>query len=154
VVVGSKRRPSACGGGQETRDVGASMAGCEDGRLGTRGVADKQGPRTSEGAQQMGGQLLTGRFHGAASEGERERRKRVQARASADRRGPPVRDNGRAGLGQMGWLGRIDFFFFSRISNGFSILFSLGFSIQIQTNFQIQTNSNMCNNSNNILSSA
>jgi hypothetical protein len=58
------------------------------------------------------------------------------------------------GLGQMGWLGRIGFLFFSRISNGFSILFSLVFSIHFQTMFQIQTNANMCNNSNNILSSA
>jgi hypothetical protein len=34
----------------ETRDMGASMAGCEGGRLGTRGVADMRGPQTSEGA--------------------------------------------------------------------------------------------------------
>jgi hypothetical protein len=56
----------------------------------------------------------------------------------------------RAGLGLVGWLGPKWLFLFSRISNCFSISFSLGFSIQIQTKFQIQTNSNMCNNSKNI----
>jgi hypothetical protein len=55
------------------RYVGAHMAGCEGGRLGTRGVADRRGPRTSEGAQQTGGQLLTGRSHRAASESGHDR---------------------------------------------------------------------------------
>jgi hypothetical protein len=34
--AGSKRRPGACGGGRETRDVGASAVGCESERLGKR----------------------------------------------------------------------------------------------------------------------
>jgi hypothetical protein len=38
-----------------------------------RGVADRRGPRTSEGEQQTGGQLLTGRSHRAASESGQER---------------------------------------------------------------------------------
>jgi hypothetical protein len=63
VGVGSKRRPGACGGGRETHDMGASMAGCEGRRLGTRGVADRRGLRTSKGAQRTCGQLLTGRSH-------------------------------------------------------------------------------------------
>jgi hypothetical protein len=41
VGVGSKRRSGACRGGRETCDVSASMAGCEGGRLGTRGVANR-----------------------------------------------------------------------------------------------------------------
>jgi hypothetical protein len=32
--AGSKRRLSACGGGRETHDVGASVARCEGERLG------------------------------------------------------------------------------------------------------------------------
>jgi hypothetical protein len=52
-----------CRGGRETRDVGASMVKCAGGRLGTRGVADRRGLRTSEGGTAMGGQLLTGRPH-------------------------------------------------------------------------------------------
>jgi hypothetical protein len=46
----AKRRSGACGGGWETRVVGASMAECMGGRLGTRGAADRLGPRTSKGA--------------------------------------------------------------------------------------------------------
>jgi hypothetical protein len=34
--AGLKRRPGVCGGGRETRDVGASAAGCEVERLGKR----------------------------------------------------------------------------------------------------------------------
>jgi hypothetical protein len=34
--AGSKRRSGACGGGWETRDVGASVAGCEGEGLGKR----------------------------------------------------------------------------------------------------------------------
>jgi hypothetical protein len=49
----AKRRPGACGGGREMRDVGASMVECAGERLGTRGVADRRGSRTSEGAQQQ-----------------------------------------------------------------------------------------------------
>jgi hypothetical protein len=62
----------------------------------------------------------------------------------------------RARASWAGWavLGRNEFFYFQRISNAFSILFSLGFSIQIQTKFQIQTKSNMCINSKRILGSA
>jgi hypothetical protein len=48
----TKRRSGACRGGRETSDVGASMVECSGGRLGTRGVADRRGPRNSEGAQQ------------------------------------------------------------------------------------------------------
>jgi hypothetical protein len=36
--AGSKRRSGACGGDRETRDVDASTAGCEGGRLGKRRV--------------------------------------------------------------------------------------------------------------------
>jgi hypothetical protein len=50
--AGSKRRSGACGGGRETRDVGASTAGCEGGRLGKR-------------------KGLTGGFHGPARENSR-----------------------------------------------------------------------------------
>jgi hypothetical protein len=50
--AGAKRRLSVCEGGGETRVVGASMAECAGGRLGMRGVADRRGPRTSEGAHQ------------------------------------------------------------------------------------------------------
>jgi hypothetical protein len=50
--AGVKRRSGACGCGWETRVVGASKAECAGGRLGMRDVADRQGPRTSEGAQQ------------------------------------------------------------------------------------------------------
>jgi hypothetical protein len=97
---------------------GCVHGGCEGGRLGTRGVADRRGSRTSEGAQRTGGQLLTGRSHRAASESGhergridtdrppppgsergRERRKRARVRAGADRRGPRVKDGGRAGVG-------------------------------------------------------
>jgi hypothetical protein len=39
-AAGSKRRPGACGGGREMRDVGASATGCEGKRLGKqRGLA-------------------------------------------------------------------------------------------------------------------
>jgi hypothetical protein len=51
--------------------------------------------------------------------------------------------------GERADLGRIGVFLFPRISNCFSISFSLG-AIQIQTKIQIQTNSYMCNNSKNI----
>jgi hypothetical protein len=50
--AGTKRKSGACGGGRETCIVGASMAERARGRLGTRGVANRWGPRTSEGAQQ------------------------------------------------------------------------------------------------------
>jgi hypothetical protein len=61
--------------------------------------------------------------------------------------------SGAAGARGWAWwagLGRIGFFYFPRISNCFSISFSLGFSFQIQFKFQIQSNSYMCNNSKNI----
>jgi hypothetical protein len=73
VGVGSKRRSGAFGGDQETCYLGAPMAGCEGRRLGTRGVADRRGRWTSEGAQQTSGQLLTGRSHRASSESGHER---------------------------------------------------------------------------------
>jgi hypothetical protein len=121
-------------------------------------VADRRGPRTNEGAQRTGGQLLIGRSHRATSESGHER-----GRIGADRLAPPGNERGRERGGRErghargarpdGLVGPNWLFFFG-ISNGFSILFSLGFSIQIQTKFQIQTNSNMCTNSKNILSSA
>jgi hypothetical protein len=77
---------------------------------------------------------------------ERER-ERTWARAGADRRGPPIRGCGRGGWAYWAGLDRKEIFHFPRISNVFSILFSLGFSIQIQTK------SNMCINSKNILGS-
>jgi hypothetical protein len=62
-----------------------------------------------------------------------------------------VRLSGRAGA-QAGPAGlfwaEMSFFYFQRISNAISILFSLGFSIQIQTK------SNMCISSKSILGSA
>ena len=62
-----------------------------------------------------------------ASEGGRAR-----GRTVADRRGPPVRWRGRAGVrpswADLGRLGCFPFFFFSRFSNFFSISFSIGFS--------------------------
>jgi hypothetical protein len=90
VGMGSKRRSGACGGGREMCDVDASMAGCACGRLGTRGVTDRWGPRISEGAQQTGGQLLTGRSHRAASKSGHERK-----RIGADRAAPPGSERGR-----------------------------------------------------------
>ena len=54
--AGTKRRSGACGGGRETRDVGASMAECAGGRLGTRGVADRRGPWAKRENSPMGGQ--------------------------------------------------------------------------------------------------
>jgi hypothetical protein len=53
--------------------VGASTMESVDGRLGTRGVADRRGLWNSEGEQQTGGQLLTGRSHRAMSESGHER---------------------------------------------------------------------------------
>jgi hypothetical protein len=84
----------------------------------------------------------TSRPRWAAS--ERERRSSEQT--GADRRGPPVRGDRRAGTrgagpGGLAWA---EMAFPFLISNCFSISFSLGFSIQIQTN------SNMRNNSKNI----
>jgi hypothetical protein len=90
VGVGSKRRPGSCEGGREKRDVGASMEGCEGGSLGTKGVADGWGPRTSEGAQRTGSQLLTGRSHRAASESGHE-----CGRIGADKLAPPGSEGGR-----------------------------------------------------------
>jgi hypothetical protein len=85
---------------------------------------------------------------------EREKASELTGR-SADKTGPHGGESGegerraRARAAGLDWadLDRIRVFFFPRISNCFSTLFSLAFSIQIQTKFQIQTNSNMCNNS-------
>jgi hypothetical protein len=116
-------------GGREVRDEGPDS-------WGPRG-RDREDERVCEG-------IGADRPAPQSSERERER-----ARVGyVDRRGPPV------SAGWANWLGPNGFSLFPRISNGFSILFSLGFSIQIQIKFQIQTKSNLCNNSKNIWSSA
>jgi hypothetical protein len=84
--------------------------------------------------------------------GERERT-RGRSQAGSACQGGLARGRARAGPAGLFWAD-MSFFYFQRISNAFSILFSLGFSIQIQTNFQIQTKSNMCINSKSILGSA
>jgi hypothetical protein len=92
----------------------------ENGRTCERNDADRTGP------------LGSGRERGR------------DARVGADRRGPPVRDWRRAGVGSRAWLGlvgrlgRIGFFYFPGIFQLLFYLFSLGFSIQIQTKFQIK----------------
>jgi hypothetical protein len=43
-----KKEVGCVRGGRETRDVGASVAGCEGGRLGKRRVLTGWGPRASE----------------------------------------------------------------------------------------------------------
>jgi hypothetical protein len=54
---------------------------------------------------------------------------RARGRTTADRRGPPVRQHGRAArLGLVGRLGYFLFSFFSGFSNSFSISFSIEFS--------------------------
>jgi hypothetical protein len=170
--AGTKRRSGACRGGRETRDVGASMEGCgrevreEEGADGwgsraERELANGWSTLTGEVHREAGengrghGRIGANRSAPLGSERVRERRKRVWARASVDRWGPPVKGGGRArGWASLAGLGRNEVFHFSGISNAFYILFCLGFSIQIQINFQIQTKSNMCTNSKNILDSA
>jgi hypothetical protein len=99
--------------------MGASTTESVGGRFGKRGVVDRRGPRTSDSERQMGGQMLIGRSHRAASESgykrewfgadrstplgsERERGKSDWAREGADRRGPPVREGWCAGVGRLG----------------------------------------------------
>jgi hypothetical protein len=91
----------------------------------------------------------TGRPHWAASEREGRERGHELAQTGRDRLSWAAGAGGGGGGGAANWagLGQNEVFYFSGISNAFSILFSLGFLIQIQTN------SNMCNNSKNILSS-
>jgi hypothetical protein len=116
-----------------------------------RSTADREVPPSSE---REWPRARTNRRRQVGPTGQRARERQRRKRARAGAQGRRSCERASAGLGQIGWLGRIGFLFFSRISNGFSILFSLGFSIQIQSKFQIQTNSNMGNNSKNILSSA
>jgi hypothetical protein len=90
--------------------VGASMTENAGGRLGKMEVADRQGPRTSEGGQQTCGQMMTGRSHRAASESGHERgrfgayrsaplgSKRERGRMSGCERAPTGGD-------RLGWLG-------------------------------------------------
>jgi hypothetical protein len=110
--------------------------------------ADEAGPRGREGEERAG----EGNWRRQRGPTGRGRRRGLRGNA-ADRWSSPVRRRGRtrgpAGLDWAG-LGCFGIFYFSEISNCFSISFSPGFSIQIQTKFQIQTNSNMCNNSKNI----
>jgi hypothetical protein len=111
----------------------------------TGGRADERGPQDSDRKHAHADEFVADRPAPLGSERERGRE---GARWVADRRGPPVRGEADVQARARPRWADLAFFFFSGISNGFSILFSLGFSIQIQTN------SNMCNNSKNILSSA
>jgi hypothetical protein len=70
--------------------VGASMTKSAGGRLGERGVADKWGPRTSEGERKTSGQMLTWRSHRAASESGHE-----HGRFGVDRSAPLGSERGR-----------------------------------------------------------
>jgi hypothetical protein len=64
--------------------VGASTTESTGGRLEKRGVADRRGPRTSEGERANGRSALIGRSHRAASESGHE-----HGRVDANRSGPP-----------------------------------------------------------------
>jgi hypothetical protein len=144
VSVGSKRGRSCGGSGQETHDVGTSMAGCAGGRLGKVRRLTGGGPRASEGEHANGRSTLTERTNQAERGSERACKGidadnpaplgsggRERAWAVADRWNPPVRRSGRAHATWLGWIGptRLKWVFsFSReFLNAFLFIFSMDF---------------------------
>jgi hypothetical protein len=104
----------------------------------TSGRASKRDPWYSERDCVRVGEISADKSAPLGSEREREREESARAdwcrHAGSACQGRQARRRGRAG-GWAWWarLGRNGFSFVSRISNCFSISFSLGFSIQIQT---------------------
>jgi hypothetical protein len=95
VGVGSKRRLGACGGGRETRDVGASMAGCEGKRLGTREWLTG-GVRGPARVHKRTANMRSTAEREVPSSNEREwPRARTNRHRAADRPAPPGSERGR-----------------------------------------------------------
>jgi hypothetical protein len=138
---GSKKGAGRVGGrrGRETRrrarvrtrrsTAGAGKVGprCRERKGDARGQrlgTGESGPQNRERAGEV-----TGADRLASLGSEREREGACERGTAADRRGPPVRQRGRAAsLGLVGRLGCFLLLFFSGFSNFFPISFSIGFS--------------------------